>query len=102
MCLVLILRQLKLFYQIQTALYRTEQINRESEENIVNQKNETRYGYGRTMDIVALCAYTGLGKYAAKGVAESAGATIHLGRRVVYDRARIDAYMDSMTVKAVD
>lgn len=68
----------------------------------MTDKKEARYGYGRTMDIAALCAYTGLGKYAAKGVAESAGAVIRVGRRVVYDRTRIDAYMDSMMVKAVN
>lgn len=59
------------------------------------------YGYGRSMDINALCAYTGLGKYAAKQVADNAGAVIRLGRRVVYDRSRIDAYMDGMTAAKV-
>lgn len=61
------------------------------------------YGYGRALDINALCAYTGVGRYAAKTLAEDAGAVIKLGRRVVYDRTKIDAYMDSMTaMKAVN
>lgn len=59
--------------------------------------DNTGYGYGRSMDINALCAYTGFGKYAARDLAERAGAVIKVGRRVVYDRARIDAYMDTMT-----
>lgn len=60
----------------------------------------TEYGYGRSMDINALCAYTGFGKCAARDLAERAGAVIRFGRRVVYDRTRIDAYMDTMTTKA--
>lgn len=67
-----------------------------------DRAQDTRYGYGRSMDINALCAYTGLGKYAAKQLADQAGAVIRMGRRVVYDRTMIDSYMDSMMVKAVN
>lgn len=64
----------------------------------MNKRTEnTGYGYGRSMDINALCAYTGLGRDAAKSLADRAGAVIRLGRRVVYDRAKIDACIDSMS-----
>lgn len=64
----------------------------------MNKRNENvGYGYGRSMDINALCAYTGFGKYAARDIATKAGAVIRVGRRVVYDRAKVDAYMDKLT-----
>lgn len=67
----------------------------------MNKRTEnTGYGYGRSLDMTALCAYTGFGRAAAKDLAERAGAVIRLGRRVVYDRSRIDAYMDTMTEQA--
>lgn len=61
------------------------------------REQDTGYSYGRSMDITALCAYTGLGKAAAKNLAAEAGAVIRLGRRVVFDRNKIDAYMDTLT-----
>lgn len=63
--------------------------------------DSSEYGFGRTMDTHALCAYLGLGQYAARDIAQNAGAIIKVGRRVVYDRMKIDAYMDSLTAEGV-
>lgn len=64
----------------------------------MNKRTEnTEYGYGRSLDMTALCAYTGLGRAAATDLAKQAGAVIRLGRRVVYDRVKIDSFMDKLT-----
>lgn len=74
--------------------------NRQTAERIMllNKRYEnTNYEYGRAMDINALCAYTSCGKDTARRLASDAGAVIRVGRRVVYDRRKIDAYMDTLT-----
>ena len=50
----------------------------------------------RLMDIKKLMEYLSLGKGSAKDVGAKADAVIRIGRRVVYDRMKIDAYIDSL------
>lgn len=41
--------------------------------------------------------YIGLGRTKARELCESIGATVRVGRRVLYDKTVIDAYFDSAT-----
>lgn len=54
--------------------------------------------YGRYLDLRELRAYTRIGRDSATKLGRDAGAVIKIGRRVVYDRTKIDEYMESMTV----
>lgn len=48
----------------------------------------------RLMDIKKLMEYLSLGRNKAMEVGHEAGAVIHLGTRTLYDRLKIDAYID--------
>ena len=54
--------------------------------------------YGRYIDLRELRAYTRIGRDSATKLGRAAGAAIKIGKRVVYDRTKIDEYMESMTV----
>ena len=41
--------------------------------------------------------YLGIGRTKARELCKDIGATVHLGRRVLYDRMKIDEYLDSLT-----
>lgn len=43
------------------------------------------------------CSYLGLGRNKAREFAEAAGARRTYGRRVLYDRVKLDAALDAMT-----
>jgi len=47
------------------------------------------------LSIEELSAYWSLGLTKSRALAKEVGAEMHLGRRVVYDRKVIDAYLDS-------
>jgi len=53
----------------------------------------------RLFGIRDLMGYTGLGATRAAELGEKAGAKVCYGRRVLYDRAKIDAYIDSGAMK---
>ena len=53
---------------------------------------------GRYLNEKGLCEYTTLGRGSARNFARAAGAAIKIGKRVVYDRTKIDEFMESMTV----
>lgn len=46
--------------------------------------------------------YTGLGRNKAREFCKSIGATVRIGRRVLYDRCVIDQYFDSIVGKGSD
>lgn len=48
---------------------------------------------GRWMNIKDLMEYTTLGRNYAREVGEKAGAVVRFGRRIVYDRDKIDEYL---------
>lgn len=52
---------------------------------------------GRLMDTEELRAYTGLGRNNAMLFAEEIGAKVKVGRRVLWDRKKIDQYLDELT-----
>ena len=53
----------------------------------------------RLMDINELRAYTNLGRNKAMAFGVDAGAKVQIGRRVLYDRQRIDDYIELLIVK---
>lgn len=48
----------------------------------------------RLLGIKELQTYTGLGISRAAEMGEKAGARVHYGKRVLYDREKIDAFID--------
>lgn len=50
----------------------------------------------RLLDLKGLMAYTSLGRHGARALAEKADAVIRYGGRVLFDRKKIDAYIDTM------
>lgn len=51
----------------------------------------------RLMDIEELRAYTSLGRNSAMNLGEEIGAKVQIGRRVLWDRRKIDDYFNSLT-----
>ena len=52
---------------------------------------------GRLMDTEELRAYTGLGRNNAMKFGEEIGAKVKVGKRVLWDRKKIDQYLDELT-----
>lgn len=51
---------------------------------------------GRLLGIDELQRYLNLGMASARKFGKDAGAIIHIGSRVLYDREKVDAYIDSL------
>lgn len=51
--------------------------------------------FGRLMGISELMLYTSLGRNSAMDLGKSANAIVRVGKRVLYDRRKIDSYIDS-------
>ena len=60
--------------------------------NAREQKNTEIFG--RYLGIEELRQYMNVGEGTARRIGSAAGAVIKFGRRVLYDRELIDAYMD--------
>ncbi|MCH1971639.1 hypothetical protein MCI89_04660 [Muricomes sp. OA1] len=54
-------------------------------------------GQARMMDTEELRAYTNLGRNSAMKLGEEIGAKVQIGRRVLWDRRKIDEYFNSLT-----
>ena len=54
-------------------------------------------GESRLMDTEELRAYTNLGRNNAMKLGEEIGAKLQIGRRVLWDRRKIDEYFNSLT-----
>ena len=54
---------------------------------------------GRLLGIRELMEYTSLGQNTARQMGKDAGAVVKAGRRVLYDRLKIDAYIESLGVE---
>ena len=53
-------------------------------------------GESRLMDTEELRAYTTLGRNNAMKLGEEIGAKVQIGRRVLWDRKKVDKYFDSL------
>lgn len=51
---------------------------------------------GRLLGNDELQKYLNLGKVSAMKLGKDAGALVHIGSRVLYDREKVDAYIDSL------
>lgn len=54
-------------------------------------------GESRLMDTEELRAYTNLGRNNAMKLGQEIGAKVQIGRRVLWDRRKIDEYFNSLT-----
>lgn len=54
-------------------------------------------GESRLMDTEELRAYTNLGRNNAMRLGEEIGARVQIGRRVLWDKRKVDEYFDSLT-----
>lgn len=57
----------------------------------------TTIGGARLMDTEELRAYTNLGRNNAMKLGEEIGAKVKIGKRVLWDRVKIDQYFDALT-----
>ena len=62
-----------------------------------SKKVTTTEGQSRLMDTEELRAYTNLGRNNAMKLGEEIGAKVKIGRRVLWDRRKIDEYFNSLT-----
>ena len=62
-----------------------------------NRTVTTTVGESRLMDTEELRAYTTLGRNNAMKLGEEIGAKVQIGRRVLWDRRKIDEYFNSLT-----
>lgn len=58
-------------------------------------------GCSRLMSTVEGCTYTGIGRSSFLEWSNSIGATVHIGRRCLHDRNRIDEAINALT-KSLD
>ena len=58
------------------------------------QNNRQVSDYGRLMGIKELMAYTSLGRNSALELGKNACAIVRIGKRVLYDRKKIDIWID--------
>jgi hypothetical protein len=61
------------------------------------KKIEPAAGEGRLMDTDQLRAYTNLGRNSAMKLGEEIGAKVRVGNRVLWDRVKVDKYLDALT-----
>jgi hypothetical protein len=54
-------------------------------------------GENRLMDTEELRAYTNLGRNSAMKLGEEIGAKVKIGKRVLWDRVRLNEYLDELT-----
>lgn len=62
-----------------------------------NRTVTAEVGKSRLMDTEELRAYTNLGRNNAMKLGEEIGAKVQIGRRVLWDRRKIDEYFNSLT-----
>lgn len=61
------------------------------------RKTIANAGESRLMDTDELRAYTNLGRNSAMKLCEEIGAKVKIGRRVLWDRRKVDEYFNSLT-----
>lgn len=60
------------------------------------RKDKKLYSQARYLSIEELVAYTSLGRNTAREIGVKSGAAIKIGRRAIYDREKIDTYLESI------
>jgi hypothetical protein len=73
----------------------TNHNKRKEIENMTERTNVTQVmEYGRLMGISELKLYTSLGRNSAMELGKNANAIVRIGKRVLYDRQKIDKWID--------
>lgn len=72
-------------------------INNKGRENMKNRIVKSKIGESRLMDTEELRAYTNLGRNSAMKIGEEIGAKVKIGKRVLWDRVKVDQYFNSLT-----
>ena len=62
-----------------------------------NRTVTSTLGESRLMDTEELRVYTNLGRNNAMKLGEEIGARVQIGRRVLWDRRKVDEYFNSLT-----
>ncbi|MGI6068881.1 MAG: hypothetical protein ACOYBE_00445 [Blautia sp.] len=62
-----------------------------------NRTITANLGTSRLMDTEELRAYTNLGRNNAMKLGDEIGARVQIGKRVLWDRAKIDQYFNELT-----
>ena len=63
----------------------------------MNQTNTNNTAPTRLLTLEFLKDYLSVGRTSAERIAKAANAKIKIGGRAVYDRTKIDAYLDTLT-----
>lgn len=66
---------------------------------VTPQVNEKIVVAPRMLNIKSAAPYMGLGPTCARALLKQIGAEKHIGRRVVYDKQVIDAYLDNLAAE---
>ena len=69
----------------------------EREDMMKNRTSTAAIGESRLKDTEELRAFTNLGRNNAMKLGEEIGAKVQIGRRVLWDRVKIDQYFNSLT-----
>lgn len=62
----------------------------------MQERKPTMNGYGKLLGVTELRQYLSLGAKTARTLGADAGAEVHVGRRVLYDREKIDRYVNQL------
>lgn len=62
-----------------------------------NRTVKADYGTSRLMNTEELRAYTNLGRNNAMKLGEEIGAKVQVGKRVLWDRKKLDQYLNQLT-----
>lgn len=63
----------------------------------MRKRNREKNEEARLMDTIELQAYLSLGRNSAVDIGNKAGSRVNFGRRVLWDRKKIDLYLDSIS-----
>lgn len=61
------------------------------------RENRFEGGESRLMDTKQLCSYMSMGRNGAMKFGDEIGARVQAGRRVLWDKKKIDKYIDEVT-----
>ena len=66
----------------------------------MRQREEIRTVEPRYLGIKDLCSYTGLGMNSAAELGKAAGARLRFGKRVMFDKQKVDNYLTAQIGEA--
>ena len=64
--------------------------------NVMTRKSMEEINNSRLLNLNDLMMYIGVGRNKAIDFGKESGSIVRIGRRVLYDRERVDKYIDSL------